>query len=98
MAITKVIDARKKLKLLQQHGFPQVVCDIVKLCDTMLLEAEEGTDEEYGRVAQNVIYKLRGLYKSQITTQQVTVQTKDIENLILAIKTGEEPEWKNKTT
>ena len=88
----RILDTKRKLRIIQQQGFPQIVTDIVKICDKIILEEDIiGTDEEYGRVSAKVYYKLKGMYKRELQVDDIIPKQRDLEELIHSIKTGKEP-------
>jgi len=90
MAKESIGRIRRKLQLLQQPGIMQLLIDVVRTCDTALLEAECGTDEEYGKVANQVATKLKKEYSQQIATAEIIPKQRDLEELIQSIKDGRE--------
>lgn len=86
-----------KLLLLNKHGMPLLILDIVKTAEQLiLLYAGQCTEVDYAEIAQSVIYRLRNRYKQEVKQDKVTVQTMDLEVLIDNIKSGKEPLWENK--
>ena len=97
MTPRKPRDTNKRLALLNKHGMPLLILDIVKAAEQLiLLYAGQCTETTYAEIAQSVIYRLRNRYKQEVKQDKVTVQTMDLEVLIDNIKTGKEPLWENK--
>ena len=82
--MAKQAEIKRKVWLLKQQGIGQLITDVIKLADTLLLEVDEGTDEEYAKVSQKLIVKLKEQYKGQLIESPVMIQ-RDIEDVIQEI-------------
>lgn len=93
----KVAEIKKKLAAISTPGVKGLICDLLMDHDT-----DTGTfDQEagiigYATYVERALGRMETRYKKQLQREDVTIQTRDLEHLIKAVKDGTEPEFKNK--
>ncbi len=93
-------DVKKKLALLKQQGIGLLITDVIKYADTLLLDADPATDEEYGVIALQVMDALKQQYKDQLTIKCSKIIQIDIETAIEQAKEEmrkDKPFWDEKS-
>ena len=96
--MARPIDIKKRLKIVGQHQFPAIVTDIIRIADTLILDEEPGSEEDYGRIAGRILILLKKYYREQLVVDTIISKQQDLEVLIENLKTGVEPVWTNKSS
>lgn len=95
--MAKTIDTKTKLNLLTKPGIGKLILDVVSEVNSDCNEGNEGVGMiALARYSERILGRLRTKYALELKSEKVVSQTMDLEVLIENIKTGKEPEWKNK--
>lgn len=89
-------EIKSKYKALSVPGVSWVLIDMLEMYDTEICGRQSKPIEEYALIAKKMIKAMKGWYKEQLQTDEVTVKTRDIEALIADLASGKEKPWKNK--
>lgn len=91
-------DIRSKLKLIGQGIVQQIILDVLSLAEQEITNEELIDTEGMVKACVRYIKIQQNIYKAQIKEEEervqrnrVTVQTRDLESLIISIKDGTEP-------
>ena len=91
------ITVEQKLKILESPGITGVLSDILKELESDMGHDSEGAGEiAYMKYSSRMIQRLKVKYKETIQGNKMMSQQTSLLTLIENIKSGEEPEFRNK--